>query len=96
MSSKNNDLVDAQEMHNLYPDTFDAPSRDDLDAISPGDTVKVSRNLERFLVAVTLINGENITGKVDNDLFLQKDISCGSVITLRKRHVHDIWPKQAE
>lgn len=69
---------DAQGMRIQYPDTFEAPSKEDLDGLKVGDYVKVCIRVpnreegmpesERFWVEITKIKDDVITGKVSNDL----------------------------
>lgn len=78
-------LTDAQKMAQRYPD-FEAPSDADLDSISPGDVVKICRNRERFWVLVHSVDGNAITGEVNNYLIMN-DMPVGTVIKFAKRHV---------
>lgn len=88
---KNITFVNAQEMLAKHPDTFYAPSKEDLDAIKIGDSVKVcADNKERFWVTVTSVEGENITGTVDNDL-VDVDLTYGEPVTFKKENVYNIW-----
>ncbi|QOR74594.1 hypothetical protein IMZ16_03940 [Cruoricaptor ignavus] len=66
-------LVNAQEMKKQHPETFCAPSDDDLRNIEPGDFVKVSVMGERFWVEVETISPEAVTGRIDNDLVCTAD-----------------------
>ena len=83
-------FVDAQEMVKVHPETFYAPSKDELDDISIGDFVKVCDNDERFWVIVEEIDGDTITGVVDNDLIRDHSFSCGSKISFDKCNVYNI------
>jgi hypothetical protein len=61
-------LIDAQLMHRQNPKTFWAPDREILALIEKGDHVRISTGDERFWVQVEDIDGETVTGRVDNEL----------------------------
>lgn len=70
-------LVNAQDMAVKHPETFYAPSQEELAAIKVGDCVKIEANLdfqvtgasgERFWVEVTKVNETSIVGFVANHL----------------------------
>jgi len=86
-------FVDAQEMGRLNPDTFEVPTTKELDTITEGAIVKISANSERFWVEVTSVDGDTITGTVDNDLVLQPEdgINYGDIITFNKNNVYSIF-----
>jgi len=83
-------FVDAQKMHKMYPDTFEAPTKAELNALKKGDLVKVCYNdEERFWVILTSVRGQKLKGKVDN-LLLTPDLSLGDIIEFEKKHVYSI------
>lgn len=82
-------FADAQAMRIKHPATFYAPSKEDLDNIKDGDFVKVSVNNERFWVIVTNVNGDVVTGTIDNDL-LQKQLKYKDIIEFPKNCIYDI------
>lgn len=84
-------FVDAQEMHKNNPDTFDAPDNDELNAIKVGSTVKVCNERERFWVTVTGVDGEKITGEVNNNLLDNDEYDLGDPIVFEKKHIYDIY-----
>lgn len=84
------DFIDAQVMAGQHPDTFHAPSTNDLAAIKPGDWIKVCRNSERFWLMVRTINGQTITGEVRNMLISNPDLTMGTMIECETRHVYAI------
>jgi len=88
-------FVDAQQMHKDNPKTFWVPSKKELDAIKPGDNVKVCVNdAERFWVLVTKVDGDKITGKVNNYMLLgDYGFDYGDNIIVLKRNVYDIRAK---
>ena len=86
-------FTDAQEMHALYPDTFDAPSAAELASIDVGSVVKVcAHQSERFWVEVTSVDdaADVVIGAVDNMLVGQHGFNCGDLIRFRKCHVYTI------
>ena len=94
-------FVDAQEMGSLYPDSFDVYTDEELNAIKPNDFVKVclennKQDGERFWVKVTVVEGNTITGTIDNHLFgaLLFGVDSGDTIQFEKRNVYDIIPAE--
>jgi len=88
---KNITFVNAQEMRIKHPNTFEAPVKEELDAIKIGDSVKVcADNKERFWVTVTNVEGDIITGTVDNDL-VDVNLAYGEEINFKKSNVYSIW-----
>lgn len=83
-------FVDAQKMKKEYPDTFYAPELDDLKAIKPGEIVKVCAYRERFWVTVTALDGDNITGQVNNHLCTRR-LKFNDIITFKAHNVYNIW-----
>lgn len=89
-------FVDAQEMHRLHPDTFEAPSLAELHAIAPGTAVKVCAQYERFWVLVETVDHDDdtIAGHIDNDLLCtaKHGFSNGNRVVFRRCHVYQIAP----
>ena len=81
------EFLDAQEQHKLHPDTFEVPSDITLSELNLGQWVKICDNKERFWVEVKDVNGEKITGRVDNDLVFEHDFKCDDTIDFEKRHI---------
>lgn len=90
------EFLDAQKQHKKYPDTFWVPSQDLLDSISTANYVKICDNHERFWVEVMEVDGDKITGRVDNDLVHEHNFKCDDTIKFEKRHVMDILRKSVE
>lgn len=92
---KNLEFVNAQEQARLHPETFEAPSKAELDAIVEGSTVKVSIGGERFWNQVTKVDGSIITATVDNDLVCTKThgLKYGDTITFVKDNIFMIYSK---
>lgn len=86
-------FVDAQEMERLHPATFEAPTADELDELRPGMHAKVctaGEGGERFWVKIDTIEGNTLTGKVDNDLVRTHAHGWkhNDVVTFERRHVY--------
>ena len=84
-------LLDAQAQALAHPDTFAAPSASALALLPrPGiDRVKVCDGMERFWVLVRSVDGDRVTGRVDNELLSgQAYANHGSVISFEKRHIY--------
>ena len=86
------DFLDAQEQNEKHPDTFYAPSQELLDLLTSDDQwVKVCENRERFWVEVKEVDGDKISGCVDNDLVFEHDFKCGDTINFEKRHILQMY-----
>lgn len=87
-------FIDAQEMARMHPDTFGAPSADELGRIDVGDSVKVcADNVERFWVTVTELNGDCLAGIVDNNLICtdQHGLKFGDIVKFKKCNIYSIY-----
>lgn len=84
-------FVNAQEMHKKYPDTFEAPTKKEMDAQKVGNSVKVCHNDERFWVTITAIKGNTIKGTVDNDLYRSHPFKYGDIIEFKKYNIFHIY-----
>ncbi len=89
---RNVDFVDAQQMKQMHPGTFEAPDHYDLGALKIGDTVKICAYQERFWVEITEINGTIITGRIDN-ILITPLLKYNETIQFESRHIFDIWKK---
>jgi len=65
-------FIDAQAMAIRHPETFEAPSKEELDQIKSGDSVKVCVDRERFWTQVISVDKEIIEARIDNDLIMDK------------------------
>lgn len=81
------ELLDGVLKNQQHPDTFHIPSQKVKDALSSGDYVKVCDNNEKFWVELQSINGDELVGRVDNDLVFEHPFKCDDIITFEKRHV---------
>lgn len=84
-------FIDAQEMHKKHPETFEAPTDDELSCIKAGDSVKVCRNNERFWVTITKVDCGNIEGIIDNQLICNSVLKCGDHVRFKKKNIYTIW-----
>jgi len=97
-------LTDATEMAIKHPDTFEAPSFEEIQELEVGNFVKLcfenpdEKNRlgsERMRVKVTMILKENtitkIHGDLDNDPVVV-DLKLGDKIIFEPRHIYSIMP----
>lgn len=82
-------LTDAQRMHREHPDTFYAPSREELALIKPGDFVKVCWRHERFWVEVEGGLDKYLIGTVANE-WLVSGFAFGALYRFERRRVYSI------
>ncbi|QIH33474.1 hypothetical protein [Sphingobacterium sp. DR205] len=86
------EFIDAQQMKQMHPDTFEVPDQNDLRELKVGDTVKVCAFKERFWAEITAIEGDKITATVENVL-LTKFLKYKDWIEFETRHIYDIIKK---
>lgn len=86
-------FVDAQEMHRKFPVTFKAPSPEELDELKAGDSVKISCDKERFWVTIKNIDGDKISGTVDNSLVNTHihGLRYKDTVTFEKKNIYNIF-----
>lgn len=92
MTEQTNDvsqwMVDAQQMHRTYPDTFEVPTREELDGLTPGALVKICDNEQRFWTRVVTTEGEFIYATVENETGREdRGYGCDQKVRYEKRHV---------
>ena len=87
------EFVDAQQMKQIHPDTFEIPEPEDFKALKVGDMVKVCAYQERFWVEITAIEGEQISGKVANVL-VTRFLKYNAPIEFETKHIYDILKKE--
>lgn len=91
----NPSLHNAQLMKELHPDTFHAPSLEDLSKITVDSLVKIATlfGAERFWVKVTEVDGDSITGTVENDLLFtdRHGYKDGDTLSFCKHNVYNIY-----
>lgn len=87
-------LIDGEARHAAFSQTFHIPSIEERRAILPGEYVKLGfqegENTERAWVEVKAIDGDQLTGTVDNDLVLMTTVKDGDKIDFELRHVMGI------
>lgn len=82
--------VDVVENREDYEYLFDLPTEEDLRALRPGDSVKISNGAERFFVLVTEVRSDCFIGTVDNHLRGNYDYVFGDRVRFEGRHVFAI------
>jgi hypothetical protein len=85
------ELADAQEIHRRNPVTFEVPTEQELDAIAPGDYVKVAfedypTGAERMWLCVQTVEGDRLTGSLSN-YPTAIAMTYGDVVTFERRHI---------
>lgn len=86
------EFVNAQIMSGKHPDTFYAPTAEELAEVKEGWYVKVSVEGERFWVLVGDVKGDVVSGKVDNDLVYtdRHGLACGDRVRFKLENVYQI------
>jgi hypothetical protein len=82
--------VNAQEQQRLYPDTFEAPDHNDLNAIQVGDYVKISNGKERFWTVVIDMKEDDIIARVDNKLVATQRYTVNDIVVFKKENIYNI------
>jgi len=85
-------FANAQKMHDMHPDTFWAPSPEELDGIAAGDFVKVCLEAakERFWCKVATVTDVGLLDcTVDNEL-LTAELSLGDSVVIHRDEVYGI------
>ena len=94
-------FTDAEAMHRENPDTFWAPSLDpgcldDLDALKPGDYIKVSCGEERFWAKIVSRPEEGaFVATVANNLLFTAELEYGDRIEVEERHIYSYMESEA-
>ena len=88
------DFINAQEMAKEHPDTFEAPTIEELEGLKKDASVKVAIGGERFWAKIVSIDNGEIKATVDNDLLCTDEhgFKLGDTISFRKEHIYDIYP----
>ena len=89
---------DVQERHRLHPATFEVPTDEELDALAPGDYVKVILEGERFWLQIEeRIDDYRFTGVVSNELVVEHDgLGFGELVRFERRHVCGIDDEEGQ
>jgi hypothetical protein len=83
--------IDAQAMAVEHPDTFNAPTREELDQVQKGHVVKICDAKERFWVKVKSRQGDLLVGLVNNELLNgQPYARLDTPISFELRHIYAI------
>jgi hypothetical protein len=83
------DFINAQKMAKENPNTFEAPTRQETDALKIGDHAKICNGKERFWVLITAVGKDSFTGTVDNELFCTDEYTLGHIIKFKWVHIYD-------
>lgn len=86
---------DAMHMHQLYPETFDVPSAEELNELKIGDSVKLCCNGERFWTKIIDMIDGKFLGVVNNRLVRNVQINMGSIVEFERRHIYAIYDEEA-
>lgn len=86
----NVDFLDAQQLGREHPNTFAAPTEEDIAQIKVGDYVKVCDGEERFWNIIKKMDGDIIVAEINNKLVCGQDYNLGDLIQFSKHHIYDI------
>ena len=82
-------LVNAQEMHQNHPETFEVPSQARIAKLKKGDEVKLCFNgKERMWVKIKKIDGDEFEGELDNKPFELRHLSLGDKVVFRRENIY--------
>ena len=98
MSATPYTLIDGEQRHAEFPETFRIPLTRKRESLDAGDIVKLGFQFasvmqgERMwvLVASRQPDGDYI-GHLDNDPVLSESLCCGDAVQFSPRHVLAIW-----
>lgn len=89
-------IINAQEMAMKHPDTFNAPKLEALNAIEPGDFVKICVEEdgvgERFWLKVIGRDHVFVTGFINNHLAIIKSLKFGEELKVKLTDIYQILP----
>lgn len=82
----------AREMSKKHPETFYAPSSQELSKLKEGHFVKVCVNSERFWCEIVEVDqeSESIKASVANEL-IYSDIAVGEELSFKFENIYDIY-----
>ena len=75
---------------NIFDDTFEKPSKEDLDNLKVGFSVKISNSKERFWIEIVKIKDYYIVGRIDNNLIFNKKYDNNDLVLIEKNNILDI------
>ena len=104
------EFVDARKMAAENPDTFQDVPEQELNTIRRGDYVKVCvpvqlskgefphETQERFWVKVVRVKGDEIAGRIANDLVFREKhgLDFNDRVVFEKRHIYSVMRKDRE
>jgi hypothetical protein len=89
------EFVDAQQMARDHPDSFEAPSPEELAALVVGDVVKVCDTQERFWTVIKEFKEDDvIVAEVNNSLISGQEFNLGDLIEFKKCHIYAIHKEE--
>lgn len=89
------EFVNAQRMAIEHPDSFEAPTLEELAALVVGDVVKVCDNQERFWTVIKeLKENDVIVAEVNNNLISGQEFNLGDLIEFKKCHIYAIHKEE--
>lgn len=89
-------LIDGEEMHRLYPDTFWIPSKEEKDAVKLCDLVKVILTDDnghygvKVWVSVAQIHDDKMEGLIANHPIISTYGRYGDRVQFEKKNIIDI------
>lgn len=96
-------FTNAQEMSLENPDTFDAPTAEEIANLTVGSFVKVCINnvdpepdqfgAERLWTEITEIDGDEITATLDS-FPVVVDLESGDTINFKTHHIYDVFDEE--
>lgn len=86
----NVELNDAQKLAKKHPNTFEAPTQEQLNSIEIGDTVKICDGEERFWTIVKELKEDHIVAEVNNKLIGDQEYNLGDLIQFTKNNIYEI------
>ena len=99
-------LLDAEAQHREFPDAFPIPSREERNALQPGDMVKLvfvldpppvsGPNAERMWVEVRSVTEHGFDGWLTNEPSVIDDLEVGTFLAFGVEHVAGIALKTEE
>lgn len=85
--------VNAQELAEKYPDSFEVPTQQELSQVGETSLVKVCYGNERFWTKVIKREGNLITAEIDNGLICEEThgLNYGDVVQFGTENIYNIW-----
>lgn len=84
-------LVDAQEMHQKHPDTFDVPPPERLADPQPGWMAKICDDEQRFWTKIVSVDGARITATVENATGREdRGYGVDATVQYERRHIYGL------